>query len=70
MDGVKESVLNFSENHPHLLLAAVVIMVIILLYTYIWPTVAGVVIGKKKEPLSDKEEMKDLIDSIHKKQSL
>ncbi len=68
-------VLQFAENHPYILLAAVVILVILLIMTYLngwgW-TIRGVMKPckkkKKNNVLDDEEEMDELIKSIHSKQ--
>jgi hypothetical protein len=65
----KNRVLEFAETHPHLLLAAVGVLCVLLLSMYLynngWFGSKQGFKKKKNEPLDDDEEMDTLIDSIH-----
>jgi hypothetical protein len=73
LSSTKDKVLGVAERHPHILLAIVIVLVILLIVMYFNP--CGWSLGslrtnrrKKKCKLDDESEMDMLIDSINEKQ--
>lgn len=66
---VIEKLTEFAEEHPQLLLAVTIGITVLFIAVMAWPTMKSFV-GGKKEPLSNKEEVKKLIESINQKQGL
>jgi hypothetical protein len=64
-------ILEFASQHPHALLAinvVLIIIIVVMLYTN-WCGRQAPVGKKKQKLLENEEEMDELIESIHRKQS-
>ncbi len=71
MEEERNKVLVFAENHPYVLLGALIILILIIIMMYIgdcgW-NLPGISKKKRKKPLDNEDEMDELIKSIHSKQ--